>query len=219
MSVQPSLFAAAHAPSTAAVRAAQERLLRDRSLQFSFANAPKPPPPPPVPAWLKALLEFLSGATHLLGWVFWGGVALAAAALAFFIVREVLRARWPDRFKRKPKAAQPEADWRPEAGKARALLAEADRLAGEGAYAEAVHVLLYRSIEDIEERRPRLVRPALTARDIAALEGLPGAARQTFGLIAEVVERSFFGGRPVDEAGFLDCRRAYEAFAFPGAWA
>jgi len=34
-----------------------------------------------------------------------------------------------------------------------------------------------------------------------------------------VVEHSFFGGRAVDADGFKECRRAYEAFAFPGAWA
>ena len=37
--------------------------------------------------------------------------------------------------------------------------------------------------------------------------------------IAAVVERSFFGGRPVDEAGYAACRQAYTAFALPGAWA
>jgi hypothetical protein len=34
-----------------------------------------------------------------------------------------------------------------------------------------------------------------------------------------VVESSLFGGRPVDRAAFVNCRQAYEAFAFPQAWA
>ena len=67
--------------------------------------------------------------------------------------------------------------------------------------------------------RPRAVRPALTARDIARLDSLPAAARAPFSLIAEVVERSFFGGREVDAGAFAECRRAYESFALPEAWA
>jgi hypothetical protein len=48
---------------------------------------------------------------------------------------------------------------------------------------------------------------------------MPEAARTTVVAIAGVVEHSFFGGRPIDASGFATCRRAYEAFAFPGAWA
>jgi hypothetical protein len=48
---------------------------------------------------------------------------------------------------------------------------------------------------------------------------VPAAARTTFAFIAGVVEKSFFGGRGVDAAGYSECRQAYEAFAFPGAWA
>jgi len=55
-----------------------------------------------------------------------------------FIVREIIRARWPDLLKKKPAKPKPAiVDWRPEAATARALLEEADRLAGAGRYAEA----------------------------------------------------------------------------------
>ena len=37
--------------------------------------------------------------------------------------------------------------------------------------------------------------------------------------IAAAVEASFFGARPLDAAAFADCRKAYERFAFPEAWA
>ena len=36
------------------------------------------------------------------------------------------------------------------------------RRAAEGRYDEAAHILLFRSIDDIEEKRPRLVAPAFT---------------------------------------------------------
>jgi hypothetical protein len=224
LAAQPPVFAAGPSPTQEAVRAAHDRLLLDRSLQFSFDQAPKPPPPTHLPPWLevilRALLKFLGWIGQGLGWIFIGGLVLALAIVLFFIGREFVRARWPDLFARKKRPPRPPVvDWRPEAGAARALLEEADRLAAAGSYAAAVRLILHRSIEEIEGRRPRLVRPALTSREIGRLEDIPEAARNTFLAIAAVVERSFFGGRDVDAAGFAECRRTYEQFAFPGAWA
>jgi hypothetical protein len=62
------------------------------------------------------------------------------------------------------------------------------------------------------------VRPALTARDIGALDGVPATARQAFTRIALAVEASWFGARPLGADGFARCRQAYEAFAFAEAW-
>ena len=193
--------------------AAHARLLQDHSLQFSFNSIKEPQ----IPGWLKPLGEFLQAIAPILKWVFWGGVALALAAVLIFIARELIRLRWPKRTAR-PSLADPAAAWRPDPTRARALLDDADRLAEQGRFAEAARLLLHRSIEDIEGRRPRAVRPAYTVRDIARLEALPASARGPFQLIAQVVERSFFGGRAVDATSFADCRQAYEAFAFPEAW-
>jgi hypothetical protein len=202
------------ATSVDAVARAHAALLNDHTLQFAF-QAVTPPQPP---SWLKPLLEFLKLIAPAMKWVFWGGVALALGMVLFFIARELIRVRWPARRPR-AQAASRASEWRPAPEKARALLEDADRLAGQGRFAEAAHLLLHRSIEDIEGRRPRAVRPSLTARDIAGLGSLPAAARAPFQLIAAVVERSFFGGRAVDAEAFAECRRAYEAFAFPEAWA
>jgi hypothetical protein len=223
LAAQPSVFAAGPAPSQEALRAAQVRLMRDPTLQFSFDKAPPPPPQMHLPHWLEAVLraigDFLVWAGQGLGWVFIGGLVLALLIVLGFIVREIVRARWPDLFKKKPAKPKPIVDWRPEAAVALALLDEADRLAAAGRYAEAARLILHRSIEEIEGRRPRLVRPALTSREIGRLDDIPETARTTFTAIAAVVERSLFGGRDVDAAGFAECRRTYEAFAFPGAWA
>lgn len=215
---QPGLFSEGAEPSRAALKAAQDRLLQDKTLQFHLGVA-APPPKTETPEWLKWLANVLAQLGHALSWVFWAAVILGVALIVAFIVLEIARTRWPDLFKRRRKPRLRPVDWRPEAAVARALLAEADELAAGGRYAEAARLLLHRSIEDIESHRPRLVRPAFTAREIALLEGLPAAARKTFAFIAEIVERSFFGGREVDADGFAACRRAYEDFAFPGAWA
>jgi hypothetical protein len=217
------LFGSGGAPSHDALRAAQARLMRDSSLQFSFKSAPEPPPAVHLPHWLEAFLNLLGQVFKVvgdgLGWVFLGGLVLALAIVVFFIAREFVRSRWPDVFKRRARPRADPAPWRPDATAARALLEEADRLAASGAYAEAVRLILHRSIEEIEGRRPRLVRPALTSREIGGLPELPDHARATFVAIAEVVERSLFGGREVDAAGFALCRKTYEAFALPQAWA
>jgi hypothetical protein len=224
LAAQPPVFAAGPAPSSEALRAARERMMRDPSLQFSFDKAPPPPPQTHLPHWLDGILRAIGKIIvwigQGLGWVFIAGLVIALLIVLFFIGREIIRARYPNLIKKKPRPARPPvADWRPEAATARALLEEADRLAAAGRYAEAARLLLHRSIEEIEGRRPRLVRPALTSREIGRLDDIPEAARATFSAIAAVVERSFFGGKDVDAAGFAECRRTYESFAFPGAWA
>jgi hypothetical protein len=192
---------------------AHRKLLADRSFQFDFAQPPPPPKPPPH--WLQRLLEILA---PYLTYIFWGLVILAGALVLAFIVREILRVRWNRRAKAVKAGEAPLADWRPKEARARLLLAEADALAAKGLYGEAAHHLLLHSIQDVEDHRPRAIRPALTSRDIARLEAIPEQPKAAFTRIAELVERSFFGGRTLDADGFAEARRAYESFAFEGAW-
>ena len=98
-------------------------------------------------------------------------------------------------------------------------LAAGRRLAAQGRYDQAVRLILHRGVEDIDARRPTVVRPALTARDIAVLAAVPAPARNAFARIAAVVEFSAFAGRPIGQEAFAQCRAAYEAFVSPEAWA
>jgi len=206
-------------PSATALSAVHQRVLRDSSLQFDF-NAAAAPKMPHEPAWMQALGRALAAifekAFPILKVVFEVGVVLAVAMIVFLIAREIVGVRFSRR--RRGAARHTPADWRPEERRARALLADADRLAAAGDFDRAAHLLLHRSIEDIDGRRPRLLRPALTARDIARLDAVPGPARVAFMTIAGFVEASFFGGRALGPEAFAECRRSYEAFAFPGAW-
>lgn len=196
-------FARAHA----ALRSAKD-------LQFEPSVAPKAPD---VPGWLLAIGKLLGAAAPFLTYVFWGGLILGAAIILYFVCRELIATRWPS-FKANKGPVLGDEVWRPSAAKARTLLEDADRLAAAGRFAEAVHLILFRSIEDIETKRPDLIRPALTSRDIAQLDGVPERVRRTFSEIARVVERSFFGGRSVGAEEFSACRKAYEGFAFTEAW-
>lgn len=210
----PAVGADQAAASTGAgFDAAHKAMSSDPALQFAMEGVEPPKPPP---GWLRPLAEFLEFLAPAFQIVFWAGLAAIVLAILWFIARELIRIRLPA----KTDKGVPEDDgWRPTPAAALALLSEVDALAAQGRFDEAVHLLLLRSISDIDGRLPNIVRPALTARDIERLTRLPAAARPAFAHIARVVESSLFGGRPVDRAAFTDCRQAYEAFAFPQVWA
>lgn len=197
-----STFAQAHA-----------KLVGGGDLQFDQAAVSTPKPP----GWLQWLADLIAAAAPVMKWGFWIGLAIIVALILYFIVREILRLRAPLP-RAKPLDMGPEPEWRPDARAARDLLVAADQLAAEGRYGEAAHLILLRSVEDIEGRRPRTVRPALTTREIASLTALPDSARPAFASIGQLVERSLFGGVQVMADEFADCRRAYEAFALPEGW-
>jgi hypothetical protein len=198
----------------------RELVARD-DLQFAFTAPEEIPlqeraPQPSMFGWLDDLLDAIA---PVFTWIFWIAVVLAALALVWFLGREV----WASRFAR-TKAANAETqlqttDFRPEPARAKALLEEADRLAALGKYDEAAHTLLYRSIEDIEERAPKSVHKAQTSREIARLPILPAAVRTAFAPIIRAVEQSWFGGRKLDAEAYGACRKAYTDFALPSSWA
>ncbi|CAN5144580.1 hypothetical protein BH10PSE4_BH10PSE4_06420 [soil metagenome] len=211
--VQQGVVAPASRHAADDLARAHAALLHNRDLQFS----PTVVKPPQVPDWLAAVGKVLAAVAPYLAYVFWGLLILGAAVILFFLARELITTRWPSLRPGKGPVLGAE-DWRPSVAKARTLLEDADRLAAAGRFAEAVHLILFRSIEDIEARRPDLISPALTSRDIAGLDGVPQAVRRTFSQIARVVEQSFFGCRPVGADEFAACRQAYEGFAFAESW-
>lgn len=216
-------------PDDAAFAEAHRALLSDGSIQLEL---PQPDPPPEPPAWLKwladqlsnvgpfdapdwldGIADFFDGVAPGLGTAFYVVLGAVVAAALFFIARFVIR-----RLRGRAAPELVEADWRPEETVALGLLGDADALAARGLFSEAVHLLLFRSIEDIDSRRPELVRRSLTSRDIAALEPIPMRPRSAFARIAMSVERSLFGQRPLGENEWRDCRSAYEDFAFADGW-
>jgi hypothetical protein len=199
------------------VAQAHAKLLVDSSLQFRFPAFVPPQPPD----WLPALAKALRAMGPALRVGFWVIVAALVLTLAYGLFRAALNYRWRGRGARigglSPEPEPPSL--RPGARQAAALLEEADRLAGLGQFEAAARVLLFRTIADLESRRPRAVRPALTSRDIAALDEIPPPARGAFAAIAEQVELGFFGGRAVGAEAFDACRRSYLNFIDPANWA
>jgi hypothetical protein len=189
-------------------------LLADRTLQFQFERTEAPPKPPD---WLKALLELLDAIAPFLTYFFYAGIAIVVAVIAYAIAREFIR-RFPSaQDEAESEELIPVPEYRPAAARARALLEEADRLAAEGRYGEAVRVLLHRSIEDMEAAFPAAIIPSMTSREISLIENLSASGRTTFAKIAQAVERSLFAGRPLSAETYTDCRQAYASFALEAA--
>ena len=191
---------------------AHVRLLADSRIQFALPQAPKPH----VPAWLEALARWLRDSwpvLKVLTWVVLGAIALF---ILYMIVSQFVDVRWP--WRRRDEGMPEEPEWRPDAAPVRALLVEADALAAAGRYAEAARLILLRSVDDIMKRRPGLVRPATTSRDLAETPEIPAAARPAFASIASVVEISLFADRGATAEAWTRARSAYADFALAGNW-
>lgn len=203
------------------VETAHTAYLRDGDLQLTRPEqADIEIEPIEPPGWIKAIADFLQAISPLLKLIFWAAAIAVIAGLAYFLFGEAIRMRLGIARKEKVKAVDDVlTDIRPDADRARSLLEEADALAREGRFAEAVHLLLFRSIEDVQERLDGGVPTSLTAREIAGLGSLPERARRALRPIIQIVESSFFGGREVDATGWQSARRSYEDFAFGEGWA
>jgi hypothetical protein len=219
----------------AQLTAAHDALRAGGDVQFDMLPADPPPKPP---AWLKALGEWLEQMLAPVGRFFrwlgsftpdapyariflWTMIAALALLLLWMVQDRIRHGVWrlPQwRRARIAQAAAREDDWTPDTAPAQSWLAQADALAGEGRYGEAVHHLLLRSVEDLSRRRPQIVRPALTSRDLSRAAGIPPAPRRLFAEIASAVERSLFGGRAIDAQEWANCRAAYTDFARARTW-
>ncbi|MBL1430330.1 MAG: hypothetical protein COA60_002235 [Robiginitomaculum sp.] len=197
-----------------ALTAAHAELLEDAKYQFEFSKPQEPRKPFKGFKWLS---DFLNFSGEFFKWVFWVGLAALVAGIAWLILREILKIRFGD--KKKSQKEKPEIQiYQPEAIRAKTLLEEADKLAAQGKFSEAVHLLLFRSIEDIEKFLPGHIKTSQTSREIEVISSIPEHPKSGFERLRKAVENSFFGQQPVDKSGYDDCRLAYEDFAFSASW-
>ena len=196
-----------------ALEQAHRDYLRKSNLQLERPEADpiEFDPPSPPPNWLRSLLELLAHLGPLLKLIFYAAIVAVIVGFLYFLFGEALRIRFGDKDSKSDKTGDDIIpDFRPEASVARSLLEEADALARAGKFAEAV--------QDIQTRIETGVPRSLTAREIGMLGFLPERARTALGPIIAIVERSFFGGRDVDQAGWQTARASYEDFAFGEEW-
>ena len=191
----------------------------DDSIQYAPLPEPKEPE---TPEWLERFLEWLGDVLSPVGEAL--AAAMGAIGLSWPVLQWVLLAlavlglgvllfRFVQPYRHRAPEPTPEPEWAPDRHAALDLIAEADRLAAEGRFDAATHLLLQRSVGQIAELRPDLLRPSSTAREIAALPVLSDAAREAFAAIATRVERSLFALRRLDQADWQAARAAYSRFA------
>lgn len=193
-----------------------QAMKRDDKLQFDLPST-EPPKRSTDSGFGEAFAAFLDALVPLFKIIFYGGIALIVAMIVYALAKSVYHTR----FERRPKEVEEEAPpplYKPDEEQARILLDEVDALAAEGRYKEAVHELLFRSIQDIDIHRPNTIRRSLTSREIATLEILTPQTREAFATIGSVVETSYFGGQEIGRAEFDTCRAAYAQFAQNSSW-
>jgi hypothetical protein len=197
------------------------RELRDDP-DIQFEQIATVSPTPREPSWLEELLQ---GVFELLGSILglldqllganWGVLqwVLLAGVLAF-VIYCVFRFAGPLALRRGDEGDSATIeDWTPTSEESAKLLEDADRLAQQGRFDEAVRVLLQRSIGQIAAARPGLVEPSSTARELSVLPALSQDARRAFAAISQRVERSLFALRSLSEEDWKAARAAYSAFA------
>jgi hypothetical protein len=214
--------ASVSAPSSADLSAAKrliDQVNSHHDIQTAFAAAPEVDKKS-LAFWQK-VIDGIAHVLHGVGQVFaplapvvpYLLYALALAIIVLLlspVVRLFLTTRFERLFQRHHLVA--DQPWRPSRAAVAALLTEIDALAEKGEYDEAVHLLLVRSVADINAFRPDLVRPHYSAREILSHPLLPEAARPAFRAIVQWVEKSYFAGLRVGKAGFDACRAAYMDF-------
>ena len=192
---------------------AYEAVRGDGTIQYVPVETPPPEPPP---GWLADFFEFLGNLFEPVGQLFagtwpvvkWVLIAAAAGMLAYLLWQLLAPV-----LGRAPKSGEEADEWVPDENETLALLEDADRLAEGGDYDAATHLLLKRSVGQISDARADWVEPSSTARELAMLPQLPGAARIAFTTIADRVERSLFALRRLGPDDWRAARDAYTNFA------
>ncbi|MGH6745622.1 hypothetical protein [Novosphingobium sp.] len=187
-------------------------------IQYAPLPPFKPDPPGQVPEWLQALGRMLEAIFAPLGrllgmsWPVFSNILIALAVLLALFILWRLVGPAIEAWRGRSREEAPEA-WVPAEAEALALLEDADRLAGEGRFDEATHLLLRRSVGQIRQARPDWLHPASTAREISVLSSLPDSGREAFATIAARVERSRFALRELGADDWAAAREAYARFA------
>lgn len=201
----PSAEAEIRQPLADTERGRQVRdLLSDNSYQKELPAAQRPvrniQMSNPLPEWLLTVL-------------FYGLIALGIFAIAVFVwvlVTGNTRIRPPEKLsadkKRKQAPASP-----PDHELARqGTLADAQALAGDGAYGEAVRALLAAVLITLARRELVKLRPWMTGREIVRDAQLVRDARDALAFLVMTVEAYAFAGHEVARDTYETCLRHHD---------
>lgn len=149
---------------------------------------------------------------RLLQFLLWGVVAVGAVLTVVALARELWRPS------DQAELADPELDPARRAAAADAAiiqrpLGDADELARRGEYAEAIHVLLLRTLQELARSASVRVERSHTSREILARVPLRSDAREALFDLITAVELTHFGDEPAGAADYERCRQQFHRFA------
>lgn len=87
---------------------------------------------------------------------------------------------------------------------------EADDLARQGRYGEAMHLLLLKSLTEIRRGLGVSFAVSLTSREILRRVQLPDLGRDALSGVVQSVERTYYGGRSASQEDYIDCRTRFD---------
>ena len=152
-----------------------------------------------------------AGGSSLVTVVMWGLVIVVLVLIASWLVSELSRyggdAELADEVDRggPSQAARAAIIERP--------LGDADELARRGEFAEAIHTLLLRTLQELARSAAVRVAPATTSREVLARVPLLADARDALAGLITAVEITHFGDEPANAADYERCRQQFHVFA------
>jgi hypothetical protein len=154
--------------------------------------------------------EGLSWSIPLPPALFWSLVVLAAVLLLYYLAIYVLPGL---------QGARP-ARWQETLGggesgvpASETEVAEADALARQGRFGEAMHALLLHGLMEIRRRLDEKFADSLTSREIRHSIRLSDRGRAALSDIVARVERCYFGEYPASASDYQGCRASFDALA------
>lgn len=144
---------------------------------------------------------------------FWVRVVLISAiiVIALIIILNFKAFRWSDSRARKlARKKEIAIDAEATAVRMEKAQLEADELARQGDFAEAMHALLLQSVNELRGRLRVSIGVSLTSREILQRIGLPAEGRNVFADIIRRVEISYFGSYQPGAADYTACRVSYD---------
>jgi hypothetical protein len=145
-------------------------------------------------------------ASDFVSWLLWGGVILGVVVIGWSL-RDTLPGIGRSRKIIAPDEVPPPPA--PSIQMEEAQL-EADDLARQGHYREAMHLLLLKSLNEIRRQLGTSFAISLTSREILRRLQLPDTGRQSLTAIIRSVERTYFGSEDASQSAYSDCRSNFE---------
>lgn len=140
----------------------------------------------------------------------WGILVVGIALLAFWIIRDFSgymgEAEVED-------AAVADEDGDAVAQVVARPLGDAEALAAQGKYSEAIHALLLRTLQELVKRGQVTLPPSLTSREILGRVPLGADAREALSGLVLAVEVTHFGGAAPNADDYAMCRQHFDRFA------